>query len=220
MCFTKWICEHLRELVPHFFDLLSFLSNYGAVKLLLYDQVFCAFIFLERQKCKKITNLKSCRWVHNVIYRVLLCVSPYAGPCPSVPCERAVLPEDRPRYEPARSAQSPEESSPIPYTAPLSDLLKEKYQIIQFSTHSFIFSVDWSKLYWNKYVQNKCATPSIIFPRFCGHEDTWKKIIFQSWKSFCMLIGSCGLMVRDRHTHTTVWACKICCCCINIAKCM
>lgn len=73
MCFTKWICEHLRELVPHFFDLLSFLSNYGAVKLLLYDQVFCAFIFLQHQKRKKITNLKSCRWVHNVIYRVLLC---------------------------------------------------------------------------------------------------------------------------------------------------
>ncbi len=45
--FTKWSCEHLRELVPYFFDLLSFLPNDSAVKLLLYYQVFCAFIFLK-----------------------------------------------------------------------------------------------------------------------------------------------------------------------------
>jgi len=51
MCFTKLIYEDLRELVPHFSDLLSFLPNDGTVKLLLYDQVFCAFIFLQCQKC-------------------------------------------------------------------------------------------------------------------------------------------------------------------------
>lgn len=44
---------HLRKLVPHFFDLLSFLANDGTVKLLLYDQILLAFIFLECHICQR-----------------------------------------------------------------------------------------------------------------------------------------------------------------------
>lgn len=45
---------HLRELISNFFDLFSLLADDCPMELLLHDQVFGAFVFLETgNKCER-----------------------------------------------------------------------------------------------------------------------------------------------------------------------